>query len=90
MINNNDSSNNLPLYAFVDKKSKKHGVNNNSNPVTIEADVFDNLYTKVMKPKKESLNKSLQRYSPPPPLPPPLNKDQSKVQQQRNTIIFID
>lgn len=88
----NDSANNLPLYAFVDKKSKKLG-NNDLNPVSTSitgADVFDNLYTKVMKPKKEtsSANKSLQRYSPPPPLPPPLNKDQTKV-QQRNTIIFI-
>lgn len=92
MMVNENSANNLPLYAFVDKKSKKFQNNNDSNTGDATNVFIDNLYTKVMKPKKEN-HSALQRYSqpppPPPPLPPPLNKDHQQ-QQHRNTIIFVD
>lgn len=74
----------LPIYSLVDKKSKRSSCPVESFPSNI-------LYTKVIKPSQGTmLNKDskpiLQRYSPPPPLPPPLNKDAQKF--NRNTISF--
>lgn len=90
------TSSNLPLYSFVDKKAKKKPKQTiSTNPtINITSNVFEfnNLYTKVNKSPKKSETKSsagLQRYSPPPPLPPPLNKDaQSTNKYHRNTIMF--
>ncbi|KAH9422307.1 hypothetical protein DERP_002604 [Dermatophagoides pteronyssinus] len=45
MVNEN-SANNLPLYAFVDKKSKKFQNNNDSNTGDATNVFIDNLYTK--------------------------------------------
>lgn len=84
----------LPIYSLVDKKNKKSYlcVSNNDylNESNNNSGNLSNLYTKVIKQNCNDNNESsniLQRYSPPPPLPPPINKDQSKV-HHRNTIMF--
>lgn len=90
---NMENNTQLPIYSLVDKKSKKSYIfvsddppndsNNSSNDLS-------NLYTKVIKQNCNDIKETsniLQRYSPPPPLPPPINKDQSKV-YHRNTIMF--
>lgn len=76
----------LPIYSLVDKKSKRTSCPANNFPPS------NILYTKVIKPSPGSTPSKdskpmLQRYSPPPPLPPPLNKDvHNKL--NRNTIAF--
>lgn len=88
----NDSiETNGPVYSFVDKKMKRVNIQTNPSNAMIDN---NNLYTMVVKSPANSskvvdTNPILQRYSPPPPLPPPLNREHGTQSKSfRNTIMF--